>query len=200
MVMPFRLGLVAPLTGRLVDKVGPRPLTVGGMVLPGAMLVVLALVGVGFGLLSSAKQRRHHGCRAATPGWGRERSAQYDARDGDLARVALPGLVFSPYAGASLSGTHAMGHGFTAAVLTALGGSSELVTDPQPWRAGRLNDPPGDRKRCEGPVPRSSSTALAIPIAISSWPALLAAMVASKGSVTYSGSINAPGISLGVLK
>lgn len=47
---------------------------------------------------------------------------------------------------------------------------------------------------------RNSSTACPIAAAIRCWSWALAAMDASKGSVTYSGSINAPGISLGVVK
>jgi EmrB/QacA subfamily drug resistance transporter len=62
MVMPLGLGLAAPMAGRLSVRVGVRPLAVGGMVLVGCMLVllaaahdltpalVLALAGVGVGL------------------------------------------------------------------------------------------------------------------------------------------------------
>jgi MFS family permease len=65
-VMPVALGVVAPLAGRLTDKVGARPLTVAGMSIvavtlaalaiarPGQVLLVagLALVGVGLGLFT----------------------------------------------------------------------------------------------------------------------------------------------------
>jgi EmrB/QacA subfamily drug resistance transporter len=67
MAMPLAFGVVAPLAGRLADRVGARPLTVAGMgvvasglVLLGALrpptgwfLVLLALVGVGMGLFTS---------------------------------------------------------------------------------------------------------------------------------------------------
>ncbi len=63
MMMPLALGLVAPFAGRLADRVGARPLTMGGMSLvaiglftlgalrpttPG-FLALLALIGIGLG-------------------------------------------------------------------------------------------------------------------------------------------------------
>ncbi len=62
-MMPLALGIVAPLAGRLADRIGARPLTVGGMSLvaiglftlgglrpstPG-FLGLLALIGAGLG-------------------------------------------------------------------------------------------------------------------------------------------------------
>lgn len=43
-VLPVALGVVAPLAGRAADRVGARPLTVGGLLLTAAGLTVLALL------------------------------------------------------------------------------------------------------------------------------------------------------------
>jgi EmrB/QacA subfamily drug resistance transporter len=67
MAMPLAFGIVAPLAGRLADRVGARPLTLSGMALvatgllvlgavnPGTagFLVLLAAIGVGMGLFTS---------------------------------------------------------------------------------------------------------------------------------------------------
>ncbi|HEV7943667.1 MAG TPA: MFS transporter [Solirubrobacteraceae bacterium] len=43
-VMPIALGIVAPLAGRLADRIGARPLTVGGLLLAAVGLAVIALM------------------------------------------------------------------------------------------------------------------------------------------------------------
>jgi MFS family permease len=67
MVFPIAFGVVAPFAGRVADRVGARPLCVGGMALvtmalvllgalrppTGGFLVLLACVGVGMGLFTS---------------------------------------------------------------------------------------------------------------------------------------------------
>jgi EmrB/QacA subfamily drug resistance transporter len=61
LVLPLALGVVAPIAGRLADRVGARPLTLAGMVLCGAalalttvgstrLLFVAGLIGAGAGL------------------------------------------------------------------------------------------------------------------------------------------------------
>ena len=62
MVMPVAIGIVAPFAGKLADRLGARPLTVGGMVIAAVSLAALgvdatsdvtvtaALAGIGLGL------------------------------------------------------------------------------------------------------------------------------------------------------
>jgi MFS family permease len=78
MVMPLALGLVAPFSGRLTDALGPRlpsvaglGLAAAGLVTLGALrpstvgfLVLLAVVGAGFGLFISPNNA---GIMAAVP-------------------------------------------------------------------------------------------------------------------------------------
>jgi EmrB/QacA subfamily drug resistance transporter len=156
MVMPAGLGLVAPFAGRVADKVGARPLTVGGMTLTAAMLAVLvashgslgpflvelAFVGVGLGLFTppnnaaimGAAPREQAGLASGVLNMTRGMGTSFG--------LALTGLVFGLYAGTRPSGTHQVASGFdaaavflagvavTAAMLAALRGSTPLVDDP----------------------------------------------------------------------
>ena len=61
MAMPLAFGIVAPLAGRLADRVGARPLTVSGM----------AIVAVGLAVMGAASQT----LRASWPCWPRSASA-----------------------------------------------------------------------------------------------------------------------------
>ena len=68
LVLPVGLALTAPFAGRLADRVGTRPLSVGGMIMvaaalavstgvgdqPGVFLAVLAVAGVGLGAFTPA--------------------------------------------------------------------------------------------------------------------------------------------------
>ena len=113
MVMPLGLGLVAPAAGRLADRVGARPLTAGGMLLAGSMLVVLsvahsspvpflaelALVGVGLGLFippnSAAIMAAAPSSDAGLAGGMLNTSRGLGTSLG----LALTGLVFGLFAG-----------------------------------------------------------------------------------------------------
>ncbi len=97
MAFPLAFGLVAPFAGRVADRVGARPLCVGGMAVVTASLLVLGAVrpgtagflaaaGVhrgGDGAVHVAQQRVDHGRRARgerRDGLGR---AEHDAGPGD---------------------------------------------------------------------------------------------------------------------
>ena len=101
MMMPLALGIVAPFAGRPADRLGARPLTVGGMSLvaiglfalgalrpatPG-FLGLLALIGVGLGLLHPTEQRGDHGIGARAPIRPGLRRAEHDTRHGHRTRT-----------------------------------------------------------------------------------------------------------------
>ena len=91
-VLPVAIGIAAPIAGRLLNQVGDRPLTSGGMILAGAGLVEialwhttagllsgLALAGLGLGAFTPREQRHDHGRLTPRPRRGCERRSQHDA-------------------------------------------------------------------------------------------------------------------------
>jgi MFS family permease len=109
MAMPLAFGVVAPLAGRLADRIGARPLTVIGMALVAAglfllglirpdtlgLLALLAAVGLGLGLFTSPNN-------AAIMGAAPERQAGMASGVLNMSRgmgtalgLALTGLVFT---------------------------------------------------------------------------------------------------------
>ncbi|HZD67072.1 MAG TPA: MFS transporter, partial [Acidimicrobiales bacterium] len=156
MVMPVGLGLAAPVAGRLADRVGARPLTVGGMVLTAAMLVVLVvshgneaaflvelgLLGVGLGAFTPPNNAAIMG---AAPRWqsGVASGVLNMTRSmGTSLGLALTGLVFELFAGLHPTQAGPVSMGFNAAALflaavsvlaaalAALRGSTGLAEDP----------------------------------------------------------------------
>jgi EmrB/QacA subfamily drug resistance transporter len=126
MMMPFALGVVAPFSGRMADRLGVRPLTVGGMSLVAAglfalgvlrpptagFLGLLALIGCGLGcftppnnasIMGSVPQRQSglaSGVLNMTRGMG------------TALGLALTAAVFDLSGGAS-SSPGSVGHAFT---------------------------------------------------------------------------------------
>jgi EmrB/QacA subfamily drug resistance transporter len=155
MAMPLALGIVAPLAGRLADRVGVGPPGVGGLVVvalglvglsvlhadPVALVALLALTGVGLGLFVSPNNA---GIMAAIPAQqsGLASGVLNMTRGiGTALGLAVSGAVFGSFAG-SLADAAQVRHAFavTALVLAGAAGLGAavalygVVTDPAPAR------------------------------------------------------------------
>lgn len=140
-VLPISLGVAAPLGGHLADALGPRGVTVSGMLLAAAALAFLAvfhgsaglvvaglaLLGAGLGLFTPANNAS---IMAAVP---RKQSGAASGIVnmtrglGTALGLALVGLVF-----AAIAGPHAradrLGMAFTAAVVVLAGMSAAAAS------------------------------------------------------------------------
>lgn len=130
-IMPAALGIVAPLAGRLSDKVGARPLTVAGMSLTaagliamavrhhriGELLAELAIIGVGLGLFTppnnaaimGAVPRNQAGIAAGVLNMTRGM--------GTAMGLAFTTLVFGLAIGSNQRNPTAVAHGLTISAL-----------------------------------------------------------------------------------
>jgi EmrB/QacA subfamily drug resistance transporter len=130
MVMPLALGITAPVAGRLADRLGAQPLTIGGMGIvagglaslgilrpPGPVfLALLAVVGVGLGLFTPPNNAAIMG---SVP---RDRSGlasgvlNMTRGMGTALGLALTALVFDVTGGRS-SASSSVAHAFTMTAL-----------------------------------------------------------------------------------
>ncbi len=134
MAMPLAFGVVAPLAGRLADRVGARPLTVCGMGIvtlglvfmavarpptPG-LLAALAAVGVGMGLFTSPNNASIMGAAPAHQAGMASGVLNMTRGMGTGMGLALTGAIFTVTGGDS--GTAAgVDHAFTVTALVLAG-------------------------------------------------------------------------------
>ena len=135
MVMPVALGITAPVAGRIADRVGARPLTVGGMACvagalgalavlrptTGLFLALLALVGIGMGAFTPPNNAAIMG--SAPPDQAGVVSGVLNMTRGmgTSLGLAITGLVFDQAGGGSAV-PGAVGHAFsvTSAALAGI--------------------------------------------------------------------------------
>ncbi len=156
-VMPIALGLTAPFAGRLADKLGARPLTVGGMLISAislfmigtthlgliAFLVELAVLGVGLGLFTPPNNAAIMGSAPKEQSGVASGVLNMTRGMGTAMGLAVTGLVFGIVAGDQPHIPPSLvTQGFTAStiflgivalvamLLAAMRGNAELNLDP----------------------------------------------------------------------
>ena len=117
MVMPVALGITAPFAGRLADRVGARPLTVGGMACVGAglvalaaprpatgpFLVLLAVIGIGTGAFTPPNNAVIMGSVPASQAGVASGVLNMTRGMGTSLGLAVTGLLFEAAGGSSTS-------------------------------------------------------------------------------------------------
>ena len=132
-VLPVALALVAPFGGRIADRFGPRPPTVGGMLLAaiglglfalgggGAVLLIgLALTGIGFGLFIPANNAAVVGSAPPTHAGSAAGFLNLTRGLGTALGVAVAALVYGLTGGVALRGAAAPSAAATAARSTGV--------------------------------------------------------------------------------
>jgi len=163
-VLPVAIGIAAPITGRLLDRIGARPLTAGGLLMTGVglleialrhgtsgLLVGLAVAGLGLGAfipannatIMSASPKGHTGVVGGVLNMTRG--------VGTALGVALASALYITASGASNTSASpaAAGNGLTVA-LAALGSTAlavGLVLLLAPGGAGEATREPSGEKR-----------------------------------------------------
>jgi MFS family permease len=130
MAMPLALGITAPLAGRMADRLGARPLTIGGMATAGGglavlgairpptpvFLVLLAVVGVGLGLFTPPNNAAIMGSVPQAQSGLASGVLNMTRGMGTALGLALTGLVFD-VAGGRSSASSSVAHAFTVTAL-----------------------------------------------------------------------------------
>jgi EmrB/QacA subfamily drug resistance transporter len=142
MVMPVALGITAPFAGRLADRIGARPLTVGGMacVSGGLMalallrpatslfLILLAVVGFGMGAFTPPNNATIMGAVPPRQAGVASGVLNMTRGMGTSLGLAVTGLVFDATGGSSTS-AGVVGHAFSIScvVLAGIAGLAGLI-------------------------------------------------------------------------
>jgi len=156
LVLPLGLGLTAPPAGRLADRFGARPLTMGGMAVAAVMLVLstvfhgqtalflaaLAVTGIGLGAFTPPNNAAIMGAAPAQQSGMASGVLNMTRGLGTSLGLALAGLVYTIGAGVGTATAHQATIGFhdaalflaavsvAAALIAALRGHIELNLDP----------------------------------------------------------------------
>ncbi|MGH7759307.1 MAG: MFS transporter, partial [Candidatus Dormibacteria bacterium] len=159
LALPLALGVAAPLAGRAADRVGARPLTVGGMLLVCLILVAIALhpttgpwllaelvlLGLGLGAFTPPNNAAIMGAAPSQHAGVASGILNMTRGLGTATGVAAVGLVFGLATGTSVVHTrspHLVSSGLVAAAIllavcaglaalvAALRGHSPLTSDP----------------------------------------------------------------------
>ncbi len=156
LVLPLGVGLIAPLAGRVADRIGARPLTVGGMAATAVMLAasaflgtdstlflgVLAIAGLGLGAFTPPNNAAIMG--AAPPHQSGMASGVLNMTRGlgTSLGLALAGLAYTIGAGSGVATSAGAASGYRdaalflagisvlAGIVAGLRGSSPLSHDP----------------------------------------------------------------------
>jgi MFS family permease len=150
-VLPVALGLLALLAGRIAERRGAKPLTVGGLLLCAAGLAVLALVhevparlaglaltGAGLGAFTPLNNARVMAAGTRERAGALGGLVNMTRTLGAILGVALASLIYTSAAGRSAStkavSTAAAGHGLTLTLLVLCGLAAAaglaLATEP----------------------------------------------------------------------
>ena len=165
MMMPFAIGVVAPFAGRLADRLGARPLTVGGMALvaigllalgvlrpsTGGCLGLLAIVGLGLGCFTPPNNAAIMGSVPRQQSGLASGVLNMSRGMGTALGLALTGVVFD-LTGGSSSASDSVVHAFSltafflggvAALAGALAGIKGRDLLRQPCTSALISDEPG---------------------------------------------------------
>jgi MFS family permease len=155
-VLPVAIGIAAPIAGRLLTRVGDRPLTGGGLILTAAglleialwhgttgLLAGLALAGLGLGAFTPANNATI--MSASPPGHAGVLSGVLNMTRGigTALGVALASALYAAAAGQSGADTTQAAAGHGLAVSLAVLGAAALAVGvalmlPRPARRGRV--------------------------------------------------------------